>query len=275
MSRICHALQDDWEKGISRNLLVQHSTGSGKSATMALLVQRLRSLRDRQGRGIALILVLSDRLQLDRQLGDVLERFLRRLGCELRRAEHSSRALREVLAAATCLTATCLTVVSTKQKLERMLDHGLLRPLLRRGRVVALCEECHRAHEAGGASDQALERLCGTKDLAPRCMISRLSRGLLAVFLALKADLGAVSAWIQRVSGAETCIGFTGTPSRSSLRRFERAVHCYHLGQAEEEGVGGVKWPADSEFLQDYHPISSKRSLNSMHFDLNIVCIYS
>eukprot|EP00435_Cladocopium_sp_Y103_P045486 s3600_g13.t1 len=62
---ILHALSDDGR----RNLLVQHATGSGKSATMALLVHQLaeQAQSDPRKKGFALILLLSDRLQLDRQ----------------------------------------------------------------------------------------------------------------------------------------------------------------------------------------------------------------
>ena len=93
---------------------------------------------------------------------------------------------------------------------------GLLTPVLQRGRVAVICEECHRAHFEDGATFAAVSRLFGTGDGQP---------------------------------GGLSYIGFTGTPGRSALRLFgrlerspEKALawqsdHCYHLGQAEKDGV--------------------------------------
>ena len=53
------------------NFLVQHGTGSGKSWTMALLAWSLQRFRGADNLGYSLVLLLSDRVQLDRQLGSV------------------------------------------------------------------------------------------------------------------------------------------------------------------------------------------------------------
>lgn len=57
------------------NYLVQHSTGSGKSLTIASLVTALVGWRDALGAHFHTVLVVSDRLQLDRQLGDTVAAF--------------------------------------------------------------------------------------------------------------------------------------------------------------------------------------------------------
>ncbi|CAJ1332364.1 unnamed protein product, partial [Effrenium voratum] len=221
VQRVQEALAEDWRLGRQQNLLVQHATGSGKSATMALLVHCLRNRTPAEkGGGMALVLLLSDRVQLDQQLGDTVELFLRRNGdFELCRAD-GRHCLVKVLSAAAQhkTTGKCWTVVTTKQKLDRLLsdsDHltpNLLAPVFQRGRVAIICEECHRSHFHGCATSAAVRRLFGDT-----------RRGRLVY------------------------IGFTGTPSASALRLFGRvqpdrpealgAVHCYHLGQAEEQGV--------------------------------------
>ncbi|CAK9074167.1 unnamed protein product [Durusdinium trenchii] len=234
---ILKALQEDWASGEQRrNLLVQHATGSGKSLTMALLVECLQDVHDSQGRGFALVFVLSDRLQLDRQLGDTVDSFRSRVARgapgprrrgPLRRAEESRQCLAKALSSAVhAELERCVTVVTTKQKLDRFLlesdskhRRGWLAPIFKRGRVAVICEECHRAHFHGCATGAAVARLFGDQGRAQ------------------PADL--------------VYIGFTGTPSQSALELFGRSessqtetgetvvgsVHCYHLGEAEAEGV--------------------------------------
>ncbi|GIM04830.1 hypothetical protein Vretimale_9328, partial [Volvox reticuliferus] len=51
------------------NYLLQHSTGSGKSFTIAALAVALVGWGDCAGGRVGMVLVLNDRLQLDRQLG--------------------------------------------------------------------------------------------------------------------------------------------------------------------------------------------------------------
>lgn len=59
------------------NYLLQHSTGSGKSFTIAALATALAGWRDGAGGGFGTVLVLNDRLQLDVQLGGCVEAFWR------------------------------------------------------------------------------------------------------------------------------------------------------------------------------------------------------
>ncbi|CAK9014497.1 unnamed protein product [Durusdinium trenchii] len=203
---------------------------------MALLVECLQDVHDSQGRGFALVFVLSDRLQLDRQLGDTVDSFRSRVARgapgprrrgPLRRAEESRQCLAKALSSAVhAELERCVTVVTTKQKLDRFLlesdskhRRGWLAPIFKRGRVAVICEECHRAHFHGCATGAAVARLFGDQGRAQ------------------PADL--------------VYIGFTGTPSQSALELFGRSessqtetgetvvgsVHCYHLGEAEAEGV--------------------------------------
>ena len=59
------------------NYLLQHSTGSGKSFTIAARATALAGWRDGAGGGFGTVLVLHDRLQLDVQLGGCVEAFWR------------------------------------------------------------------------------------------------------------------------------------------------------------------------------------------------------
>ena len=58
-----------WGEGAGQSYLVEHSTGSGKSATIAWLAHRLSTLHDEADRKVFdKVVVVTDRLVLDRQL---------------------------------------------------------------------------------------------------------------------------------------------------------------------------------------------------------------
>ena len=62
-----------------QNFLCQHSTGSGKSLTIACVAYHLLQLRDDSDGRFETVIVLNDRLQLDKQLGMTMHRFFRSL----------------------------------------------------------------------------------------------------------------------------------------------------------------------------------------------------
>ena len=64
---------------VSRNFLIQHSTGSGKSLTLAWLVTELLTLKVDDGGCFDLVLVLNDRRILDNQISPIVENFLGRV----------------------------------------------------------------------------------------------------------------------------------------------------------------------------------------------------
>jgi type I restriction enzyme, R subunit len=68
-------------KGAGTNYLVQHSAGSGKSNTIAWVAHRLASLHDEQDRKVYdSVIVLTDRVLLDRQLQDTIYQFEHKQG---------------------------------------------------------------------------------------------------------------------------------------------------------------------------------------------------
>lgn len=190
-----------------RNFLVQHSTGSGKTASMALLAHVLRTFECCHGQRFALVLLLSDRVQLDRQLGDHVEAFLKRLGIphdNLRRADGHGLSLAQALgAAADTNSVGCFVIVTTKQKFDSVargdsiasVAQGLLIPTLRKGRVAIICEECHRSHSRGSATFSAVSWLFGSASQT--------------------------RSPVQQPEGV-VYIGFTATPDARTLRLFGR-----------------------------------------------------
>ncbi|KAG2423130.1 hypothetical protein HXX76_015515 [Chlamydomonas incerta] len=104
------------------NYLLQHSTGSGKSFTIAALATALAGWRDGGGGGFGTVLVLNDRLQLDLQLGACVEAFWRGNGRPpggLRRAA-TTRELAGFLAAPPGSPGRPAVVLTTVQKLATL-----------------------------------------------------------------------------------------------------------------------------------------------------------
>ena len=224
-------------KHFGQNYLVQHGTGSGKSWTMALLAWALSKVRDVHGRRFALVLLISDRVQLDRQLGTACSSFLAKAGVasnQVRRFDGNSMQLTKVLGdvADGCCCSGCCLILSTKQLFDSLFKdsvsgaHGMLAPpILRHGRVAIICEEAHRSHFVGNTTmgtvnkvfgDHAMYKLAARRGMQP-CDVSY--------------------------------IGFTGTPDERTLEFFGSCddlgdsgqlyhpTHAYNLGKADADGV--------------------------------------
>ncbi|KAG2435439.1 hypothetical protein HYH02_011939 [Chlamydomonas schloesseri] len=104
------------------NYLLQHSTGSGKSFTIAALATALAGWRDGAGGGFGTVLVLNDRLQLDVQLGGCVEAFWRGNGRPpggLRRAA-TTRELAGYLSAPAGSPGRPAVILTTIQKLATL-----------------------------------------------------------------------------------------------------------------------------------------------------------
>lgn len=70
------------EHGLNQKYLVQHSAGSGKSNSIAWLAHQLISLHDKKGQNSIFdsVLVVTDRIILDRQLRDTIKQFSQKKG---------------------------------------------------------------------------------------------------------------------------------------------------------------------------------------------------
>ena len=68
-----YLLQGVTENGPGHHFLIQHSTGSGKSYTMAWLAHSLSNFFRSGARAFGSVLVVTDRVQLDRQLRELVD----------------------------------------------------------------------------------------------------------------------------------------------------------------------------------------------------------
>jgi type I restriction enzyme R subunit len=95
-------------EGVGHNYLVEHSAGSGKSNTIAWLAHRLSSLHNqRDERLFDSVVVITDRVVLDRQLQNTIYQFDHRQGV-VQKIDEDSRQLAEALAAGVPIIITTL-----------------------------------------------------------------------------------------------------------------------------------------------------------------------
>jgi type I restriction enzyme R subunit len=96
-------------EGVGHNYLVEHSAGSGKSNTIAWLAHRLSSAarRTRNQRLFDSVVVVTDRVVLDRQLQDTIYQFDHKRGV-VQKIDESSRQLAEALEAGVPIIITTL-----------------------------------------------------------------------------------------------------------------------------------------------------------------------
>lgn len=94
--------------GAGNNYLVQHSAGSGKSNTIAWLAHHLANLHDAQDRKVFdSVIVITDRVVLDRQLQDTIYQFEHKQGV-VEKIDKDSGQLAEALLKGTLIVVTTL-----------------------------------------------------------------------------------------------------------------------------------------------------------------------
>ncbi|RQM28876.1 hypothetical protein B5M09_010520 [Aphanomyces astaci] len=128
------------------NFLIQHSTGSGKSYTIACLVHIA-------GRGFHTVIILVDRIKLDQQLGDTVESFLHRNGIEsvfrAETIEHLSTVVGMPANAQKVIVTTThklALLVQDKVLLARLLASSSGASLGNITHVAIIADEVHRSH---------------------------------------------------------------------------------------------------------------------------------
>ncbi|OQR89960.1 hypothetical protein ACHHYP_05916 [Achlya hypogyna] len=174
-----------------RNFLIQHSTGSGKSVTIACLAYQLLYALDAQAHGFHTIIILVDRIKLDQQLGDTVETFLHQNGVEsIYRAEsieHLSTIVRKPEAQK--------VVVTTTHKLSQLVNDKVLRARL--------------LHASAGISSNHFKHLAILADEAHRSHTSSTRVSIDTVLQALATE-----------SCQTMYVGFSATPSVRALELF-------------------------------------------------------
>jgi type I restriction enzyme, R subunit len=158
-------------EGVGHNYLIEHSAGSGKSNTLAWLAHRLSSLHNTADQRIfESVIVITDRVVLDRQLQDTIYQFDHRQGV-VQKIDEDSRQLAEALESAVPIIITTLQkfpfVAGQLAKLNEERGEAGLSHLPTRHYAVII-DEAHSSQSGETATE--LKGVLGGADLRQKAM---------------------------------------------------------------------------------------------------------
>lgn len=221
-------------EGVGHNYLVEHSAGSGKSNTIAWLAHRLSSLHnDQDQRLFDSVVVITDRLVLDRQLQDTIYQFDHRQGV-VRKIDEDSRQLAEALQSGVPIIITTLQKFPyvSEQLAKLNEERGMAgKDHLPTRRYAVIIDEAHSSQSGETATE--LKGVLGGADLRQK-----------AKELAEEEEDAALEGLFRAMAkrGRQPNISFfafTATPKYKTFALFGRdrqAFHRYTMRQAIDEG---------------------------------------
>ena len=214
------------DEGAGHSYLVEHSAGSGKSNTIAWLAHRLSTLHAGDSKVFDKVVVITDRLVLDRQLQDTIYQFEHAHGV-VERIEKSSQQLADALE-----SEQARVIITTLQKFPFVLDKVENLP----SRCYAVIVDEAHSSQTGEAAKE-LRRVLGTgtakKDQDGDLPADEVEQAL--------AEAVAARGRQDNMS----FFAFTATPKGKTLELFGRLdpvtgdyepFHVYSMRQAIEEG---------------------------------------
>jgi type I restriction enzyme R subunit len=227
---------DAAETGAGRSYLIQHSAGSGKSNTIAWATHRLSTLHTGGDRKVFdKIVVITDRVILDRQLQDTIYQFEHARGVVVKIDEDSSQL-------AQALTGEqARIIITTLQKFPFVI--GKIGDVPARNYAIVI-DEAHSSQTGEAAKD--LRLALGAGEETELTAAEAEDAGLLSAAIdpveeALARSVGARGGRRSNLS----YFAFTATPKGRTLEMFGRLnpqtqlhepFHLYSMRQAIEEG---------------------------------------
>jgi type I restriction enzyme, R subunit len=221
-------------EGVGHNYLVEHSAGSGKSNTIGWLTHRLASLHDEKNdRVFDSVIVITDRVVLDKQLQDTIYQFEHKHGV-VQKIDESSRQLAEALESAVPIIITTLQKFPfVSRQLAKMAeergetDGGVLKSR----HCAVIIDEAHSSQ--GGETATDLKEVLGGQGLredAAKSMAEDEREDMDELYRSMA----------KRGRQANlSFFAFTATPKHKTLKVFGRdgkPAHRYTMRQAIEEG---------------------------------------
>jgi type I restriction enzyme R subunit len=227
------------EHGSGQNYLIQHSAGSGKSNTIAWTAHRLASLHDPQSTKVFdKVIVITDRLVLDRQLQDTIYQFEHVRGV-VQKIDQDSGQLLEALAG-----EQARIIITTLQKFPFVLDKiKELGERLPDRRYAVIVDEAHSSQTGESAKD--LKLVLGETEEQEMTRAEAEDAGLLAEAIDEVEEALAREASHRGRQGNLSFFAFTATPKARTLEMFGvlnqdtglyDPFHLYTMRQAIEEG---------------------------------------
>ena len=221
--------------GAGQSYLVQHSAGSGKSNTIAWTAHRLSSLHDaNDGKVFDKVIVITDRVVLDRQLQETIYQFEHAHGVVVK-IDHNSQQLADALTG-----AQARVIITTLQKFPFVLDKIAGLP---QRRYAVIVDEAHSSQTGEAAKDLRLA-LAGDDETELTAAEAE-DMGLVA------EPVDPVEEALARAVAARgkqpnlSFFAFTATPKARTLELFGtfnatenryEPFHLYSMRQAIEEG---------------------------------------
>ncbi|MDP2126062.1 MAG: DEAD/DEAH box helicase family protein [Pseudohongiella sp.] len=220
-------------EGVGHNYLVEHSAGSGKSNTIAWLAHRLSNLHnDNDERLFDSVVVITDRIVLDRQLQNTIYQFDHRQGV-VQKIDEDSRQLAEALETGVPVIITTLQkfpfVSGQLAKLNEERGEGSKSHLPTR-KYAVIIDEAHSSQSGETATE--LKGVLGGADLHKKALEMAHEEG--------EAELERLFRSMAK-RGQQPNISFfafTATPKHKTLAIFGRngePFHRYTMRQAIEE----------------------------------------
>ncbi len=219
---------------VGNNYLVEHSAGSGKSNTIGWLAHRLASLHDSENRRVFdSVIVVTDRVVLDKQLQDTIYQFEHKRGV-VQKIEESSRQLAQALENAVPVIITTLQKFPfvSRQLLKMAEDRGENGTgTLPTRKCAVIVDEAHSSQ--GGETAADLKEVLGGEALREGAKKRAAEEG--------RDDLEELfRSMAKRGRQANlSFFAFTATPKHKTLAVFGRKgepSHRYTMRQAIEEG---------------------------------------
>jgi len=220
--------------GPGHNYLVEQSAGSGKSNTIAWLAHRLSNLHNAADeRVFDSVIVVTDRVVLDRQLQDTIYQFDHRQGV-VEKIEENSRQLAEALENAVPIIITTLQKFPfvTQQLLKMAEERGDERNHLPTRKCAVIIDEAHSSQSGETATD--LKEVLGGEALRKKAKELAEEEG--------GVDLEKLYRSVAKRGQQPNLsfFAFTATPKHKTLKVFGQNPICqrlkYTMRQAIEEG---------------------------------------
>lgn len=221
-------------EGVGHNYLIEHSAGSGKSNTIGWLTHRLASLHDDNNtRVFDSVIVITDRVVLDKQLQDTIYQFEHKHGV-VQKIDESSRQLAEALESAVPIIITTLQKFPfvSRQLAKMAEERGEAEGgVLKSRHCAVIIDEAHSSQ--GGETATDLKEVLGGHGLreeAARYMADDEEEDMDELYRSMA----------KRGRQANlSFFAFTATPKHKTLKVFGRdgkPAHRYTMRQAIEEG---------------------------------------
>ncbi|MEJ1381079.1 MAG: type I restriction endonuclease [Candidatus Sedimenticola sp. (ex Thyasira tokunagai)] len=225
---------DSTVEGVGHNYLVEHSAGSGKSNTIAWLAHRLSSLHSTEDeRVFDSVVVITDRVVLDRQLQNTIYQFDHRQGV-VQKIDEDSRQLAEALEGGVPIIITTLQkfpfVSGQLMKMAEERGEGTRSHLPTR-KYAVIIDEAHSSQSGETATE--LKGVLGGTELLKKAREAAQDDGEVELERLFRS---------MAKRGRQpnmSFFAFTATPKHKTLAIFGRngePSHRYTMRQAIEEG---------------------------------------